>query len=174
MPADRLPPRYPADAPPVFVGHYKMAARDRASAGHLPRPSGAAWVYRWQGPSRSCFALHVAPLCRPEGEKSPLPAGRDEKACRLPIPASHPRPYQVAPAARMAAFRLLPGDDLILGLHAVREAAGARAMAVVTCVGSLTRVAIRHANRPGPTPMRGISRSHRSPARSSRGASICT
>lgn len=55
----------------------------------------------------------------------------------------------------MAAFRLLPGDDLILGLHAVREAAGARAMAVVTCVGSLTRVAIRHANRPGPTPYEG-------------------
>lgn len=48
--------------------------------------------------------------------------------------------------ATHAAFRLMPGDDLIAGLQAARAALGAEAMAVVTCVGSLTRAAIRHAD----------------------------
>ncbi|WP_308916469.1 DNA-binding protein [Jannaschia sp. LMIT008] len=48
---------------------------------------------------------------------------------------------------RFLAFRLMPGTDLIEGLQAVRAEAGARAMAIVTCVGSLTRCRLRHADR---------------------------
>ena len=47
------------------------------------------------------------------------------------------------------AFRLKPGDNLTSGLRAVFEACGTEAMAVVTCVGSLTAVRLRHANQPG-------------------------
>ena len=54
-----------------------------------------------------------------------------------------------------AAVRLEPGEDLILGLHRVREATGARALTIVTCVGSLTNVMIRHANRPAGTRYQG-------------------
>ena len=46
---------------------------------------------------------------------------------------------------RFVAFRLMPGTDLRGGLEAMRGGIGA--MAVVTCVGSLTRAVIRHANR---------------------------
>ncbi len=49
---------------------------------------------------------------------------------------------------RFVAFRLEPGDDLIEGLHRVRRETGARALAIVTCVGSLSRVVIRHAKKP--------------------------
>ena len=47
-----------------------------------------------------------------------------------------------------AVRRLPPGADLITELHRMRIEAGVSAMAIVTCVGSLTRVMIRHANRP--------------------------
>lgn len=53
------------------------------------------------------------------------------------------------------AFRLKPGADPIAGLRAAFAASGARAGAVVTCVGSLTRAMIRHANRPETTPYEG-------------------
>lgn len=56
---------------------------------------------------------------------------------------------------RFAAFRLKPGEDLILGLHALRKETGAQAMAIVTCVGSLTSVLIRHANQPEGTLYQG-------------------
>lgn len=56
---------------------------------------------------------------------------------------------------RFAAVRLTPGEDLIVGLRQVLQQTGSRAMAVVTCVGSLTAVSIRHANRPEATPYRG-------------------
>ncbi len=49
------------------------------------------------------------------------------------------------------AFRLKPGDNLAEGLRAVFAASQTRAMSIVTCVGSLTRVLIRHANRPDGT-----------------------
>ena len=58
-------------------------------------------------------------------------------------------------AARFAAFRLRPGEDPVLALREVQRRTGARAIAVVTCVGSLTRAEIRHANRPGGTRYRG-------------------
>jgi predicted DNA-binding protein with PD1-like motif len=45
------------------------------------------------------------------------------------------------------ARRLMPGADLIEGLRAVQVASGAEAMAVVTCVGSVTRAVLRHADR---------------------------
>lgn len=57
--------------------------------------------------------------------------------------------------ARLAAFRLRPGDDPLLGLRQVQVRTGARAIAVVTCVGSLTRAQIRHANRPAGTRYQG-------------------
>ncbi|MFT3688496.1 PPC domain-containing DNA-binding protein [Paenirhodobacter sp.] len=63
-----------------------------------------------------------------------------------PVPLSH---------GRFAAVRLCPGDDLTAGLRRVLHETGARAMAVVTCVGSLTRVEIRHANRPEGTLYQG-------------------
>lgn len=56
---------------------------------------------------------------------------------------------------QFAAFRLKPGEDLIAGLHQARQQSNTRAMAVVTCVGSLTSVWIRHANRPEGTLYRG-------------------
>ncbi|WP_410218482.1 PPC domain-containing DNA-binding protein [Paracoccus sp. (in: a-proteobacteria)] len=46
------------------------------------------------------------------------------------------------------AQRLRPGEDLLNGLRALLRKAGARAMALATCAGSLTRVWIRHANCP--------------------------
>ncbi|WP_207102547.1 PPC domain-containing DNA-binding protein [Paracoccus shandongensis] len=49
---------------------------------------------------------------------------------------------------RFVAVRLEPGADLIAGLRAVQRRTGAAAMAVVTCVGSLTSVLIRHADKP--------------------------
>lgn len=49
------------------------------------------------------------------------------------------------------AIRLKPGEDPVVGLRAAVAASGAAAAAVVTCVGSLTRAAIRHANRPDVT-----------------------
>ena len=55
----------------------------------------------------------------------------------------------MAPPSRGAflAFRLPPGADLIEGLRAARAEVDAGAMAVVTCVGSLTRAVLRHADR---------------------------
>lgn len=51
-------------------------------------------------------------------------------------------------SARMAALRLIPGADPVAALRDLQRDTGARAMAMVTCVGSLTRAMIRHANRP--------------------------
>lgn len=48
---------------------------------------------------------------------------------------------------RFHAARLTPGADLIDGLRAAHGALGADALAVVTCVGSLTRAVLRHADR---------------------------
>ncbi|WP_283179124.1 PPC domain-containing DNA-binding protein [Gemmobacter sp. 24YEA27] len=52
---------------------------------------------------------------------------------------------------RFGVFRLPPGADLIAALHAFQRHSGAAAISVVTCVGSLTRVLIRHANTPAGT-----------------------
>ncbi|MFJ1293831.1 PPC domain-containing DNA-binding protein [Paracoccus yeei] len=76
-----------------------------------------------------------------------------------PVPVSAaPPPYPLALAlsnARLGVFRLRPGEDPVLALRAVQRRTGARAMAVVTCVGSLTRAEIRHANRPEGTRYQG-------------------
>lgn len=53
------------------------------------------------------------------------------------------------------AFRLPPGTNLVEGLRATYGATGSRAMAVVTCVGSLTQVHLRHANQATATPYAG-------------------
>ena len=53
------------------------------------------------------------------------------------------------------AFRLGPGENLTEGLRRVFDASGAQAMAVVTSVGILTDVVIRHANRPDGTAYSG-------------------
>ena len=72
-----------------------------------------------------------------------------------PVPCA-PLPHSIGlSAARFAACRLRPGDDPLLGLRALQHHTGARAMAVVTCVGSLTRAEIRHANRPDATRYQG-------------------
>ena len=56
---------------------------------------------------------------------------------------------------RYAALRLKPGEDPVAALRALQVQTGAQAMALVTCVGSLTRAVIRHANRPEGTVYRG-------------------
>lgn len=48
----------------------------------------------------------------------------------------------------MAAIRLGPDEDPFTALRDLQARTGARAMAMVTCVGSLTRAMIRHADRP--------------------------
>ena len=53
------------------------------------------------------------------------------------------------------AVRMRPGEDLIDGLHAFREEMAAEAMAVVSCVGSLADVVLRHAGRDAGTRMEG-------------------
>jgi predicted DNA-binding protein with PD1-like motif len=47
------------------------------------------------------------------------------------------------------AFRLKPGQDLRKELLAFAKREGLKAGAVVTCVGSLTEVSLRYANREG-------------------------
>ncbi len=54
-------------------------------------------------------------------------------------------------SGRYATIRLRPGEDPLAALRALQRRIGAPAMALVTCVGSLTRAMIRHANRPGGT-----------------------
>lgn len=56
---------------------------------------------------------------------------------------------------RYAAIRLLPGEDPMAALRGLQRQTGAQAMALVTCVGSLTRAMIRHANRSDGTEYRG-------------------
>ncbi|MFO0847100.1 MAG: PPC domain-containing DNA-binding protein [Gemmataceae bacterium] len=56
---------------------------------------------------------------------------------------------------RALAVRLNPGDDLRQGLFAFARAAGVRAGAVVTCVGSLTAARLRLAGRSEPTELAG-------------------
>ena len=58
-------------------------------------------------------------------------------------------------SGRHAALRLKPGEDPVAALRALQRQTGAQAMALVTCVGSLTRAMIRHANRPEATEYRG-------------------
>lgn len=73
----------------------------------------------------------------------------------FPAPAAPLSGFAALSRGRFAAFRLRPGEDPVAALHAVLRRSGARAMAVVSCVGSLTRVDIRHANRPGATRYEG-------------------
>jgi predicted DNA-binding protein with PD1-like motif len=58
-------------------------------------------------------------------------------------------------SGRYAALRLTPGEDPMAALRDLQRRTGARAMAMVTCVGSLTRAMIRHANRSEGTEYRG-------------------
>ena len=60
-----------------------------------------------------------------------------------------------ASTMRVFAFRLGPGRDLRQGLLAFAKERDLRAPAVLTCVGSLTDVVLRYANRPDPTIRRG-------------------
>src|SRR5438874_1529918 len=57
---------------------------------------------------------------------------------------------EVSSAVRVHAFRLTPGQDLRQELLAFARRAELRAGAVLTCVGSLTTVALRYANRSEP------------------------
>jgi predicted DNA-binding protein with PD1-like motif len=60
-----------------------------------------------------------------------------------------------ASAVKAVAVRLRPGDDLRQRLFAVARAAGVRAGAVVTCVGSLTAARLRFAGRSEPAELAG-------------------
>lgn len=72
-----------------------------------------------------------------------------------PVPDRHLGSRPPLSGGSFLAMRLQPGEDLIEGIQRVRRQAGAAAMAVVTCVGSVTEVHIRHANQPGGTRYRG-------------------
>ncbi len=64
-------------------------------------------------------------------------------------------PVSVPSGVTAYAFRLTPGSDLrqsLLGFAACRQM---KAAAVVTCVGSLTEVCLRYANRPDGVTRRG-------------------
>ena len=67
---------------------------------------------------------------------------------RRDLPASVHLASAHLASARMAALRLIPGADPLAALRDLQRDTGARAMAMVTCVGSLTRAMIRHANCP--------------------------
>lgn len=54
-------------------------------------------------------------------------------------------PTVVVSAARFAAFRLLPGTDVLDGLRVVMQAHGFKAAFVAGCVGSLSRAQLRYA-----------------------------
>ncbi|SHF45187.1 hypothetical protein SAMN05444339_106143 [Loktanella atrilutea] len=56
---------------------------------------------------------------------------------------------------RFMAVRLKPGANLIEGLRNIFAESAATAMAVVSCVGSLTQVDLRFADRPEATRLRG-------------------
>jgi predicted DNA-binding protein with PD1-like motif len=56
-------------------------------------------------------------------------------------------PAPAASPSRFYAFRLRPGQDLRKELYAFARREGVRAGAVVTCVGSLSTVSMRLANR---------------------------
>ena len=56
------------------------------------------------------------------------------------------RKQQASSEVRCFAFRLVPGEDLVQGVRSFVAAHHLRAVAVVTCVGSLTRVTLRFAN----------------------------
>ena len=56
---------------------------------------------------------------------------------------------------RVFAFRLCPGQDLRQGLLDFAKERNLRAPLVLTCVGSLTDVVLRYANRSDPTIRRG-------------------
>lgn len=45
-------------------------------------------------------------------------------------------------------MRLSPGSDLIASLRQAQQASGAQAVAVTSCVGSLSHVQLRHAGQP--------------------------
>jgi predicted DNA-binding protein with PD1-like motif len=53
------------------------------------------------------------------------------------------------------AFRLTPGEDLVMGIRGYVSALKLRAVAIVTCVGSLTMAKIRFANAESWTEMHG-------------------
>lgn len=57
--------------------------------------------------------------------------------------------------ARHLALRLRPGQDLRQELVKAIQAEGIEAAAVVTCVGSLTKVTLRYANQPEGTVLEG-------------------
>jgi uncharacterized protein len=57
---------------------------------------------------------------------------------------------EVVSSVRAHAFRLTPGQDLRREMLAFARGADLRAAAVLTCVGSLTTVALRYANRSEP------------------------
>jgi hypothetical protein len=69
-------------------------------------------------------------------------------------------PKQVQQAGSIAccyAFRLTPGEDLVMGIREYVNARKLRAVAIVTCVGSLTMATIRFANAENWTEIRGHS-----------------
>lgn len=66
-----------------------------------------------------------------------------------------PQHSETAASPQALALRLHPGQDLRRELTALAEREGLEAAAVVTCVGSLTRVALRYADRSEPTTLEG-------------------
>lgn len=62
---------------------------------------------------------------------------------------------QTMPTQQIIAFRLLPGQDLRLGIDSLVKKNNIQAGWVVTCVGSLTKYNMRFANMPNPSTQTG-------------------
>ncbi len=75
--------------------------------------------------------------------------------CSGAEPAREPAAPGVSLQARHLALRLRPGQDLARELRAAVDQRGLTAVAVVTCVGSLTEVTLRYANQEEPIQLRG-------------------
>jgi len=63
--------------------------------------------------------------------------------------------YQLLASAQVSALRLRPGDDLLAGIEAFVARNGLRACSIVQTTGSLVECAIRFANAPTATILRG-------------------
>lgn len=77
-----------------------------------------------------------------------IPANAQVKSDRVPIPA-------IGSSMQTYSVRLRPGQDLKKEIDAIVTQERIGAGAVLTCVGSLTDVALRLANQEGPTVWRG-------------------
>lgn len=72
-------------------------------------------------------------------------------AAGAPVDSLAPSAWAASGRATLFALRLKPGQDLRLALADFAKARKLHAASIVSCAGSLARVALRYANQPGAT-----------------------